>query len=56
MGRVSSKRNVSRKKMRRFSVAFRKIFREILDLFVKMNEAKTKQNLLEMSWVQIKNE
>ena len=35
---------------------FRKLFREILHLFVKMNETKTKQNLLEMSWVKIKNE
>ena len=38
--RVSSERNVSRK----FSVAFRKLFREISHFFANINEAKTKRN------------
>ena len=33
-----------REKMRKFSVAFRKLFREISHFFAKINEAKTKRN------------
>ena len=33
-----------REKMRKFSVTFRKLFREISHFFAKINEAKTKRN------------
>ena len=33
-----------REKMRKFSFAFRKLFREISHFFAKINEAKTKRN------------
>ena len=37
-----------REKMQKFSVAFRKLFREISHFFGKINEAKTKRNFAKM--------